>query len=280
MAQAAEGAGRIKSQISFPLPSQGMEEGGGSAPPSPLWLKVPYTPTRAQRREAWEAFGPLTCLEAFLKTESLLSLSVLRRLRDIGIEEKGDLACAFLDAAEAEEAGLLGAWQAARGDAGAIATQRGAACTATERLVVAPPPPPQQVSHRAFKTGKVRRPRKCAASTSFQDEAARRHAAGLAVSTSLSWAPAAGLAARWPDIPPAQRSLFREACIRRLAKFEAKAIYRHLRLWERWRSWAAQRGIPELTAAAPFLDEFIDNFTGAATSARARWDIFLALHSS
>ena len=184
------------------------------------------------------------------------------------------MAFLFLNMEEAEEAGLAKAWQAANSNAFADVTQRAAPCLAA----VSPAVPAAQPIGREFRLRRVRPPRKHAARTALQDEAARRHAASLAVRLSIGWAPTAGLAARWPDVLPEQRKLFNEACVRRLAKFEARAIFRHLRVWEHWRAWAKSHSIPELTAAAPFVEQFIETSSGAKTAARATWDSFAWLH--
>ena len=235
--------------------------------PKDACFKVPHTPSRAQRKREWNAFLPLTHAETFLSEAGLLHLHVIKTLRQFEVSDRSDLAFLFLTGAEAADAGLREQWQAARKEARPDATQRAAPC------VRVPPAPalPRPISDQ-FRLKRARPPVNTAARTALQDEVARRHAATKAVSLSMQWAPAAGLAAKWPDLGQDKAMHFRAACVRKVAIFEAKAIYGHMRVWYHWCAWARQRRIPELSAALPIVEEFIETFTVAPTAARSRWD--------
>ena len=242
---------------------------GSPHEPEDICFKVPHTPTRAQRKQEWNDFLPLTPAEAFLSEAGLLHLHVIKTLRQFEVSDRSDLAFLFLTVAEAADVGLREQWQAARREARPDATQRATPCVKVPPAVPLPRPASAQ-----FKLKRARPPTKTAARTALQDEAARRHAATKAVSLSMQWAPAAGLAAKWPDLEQDQAMHFRAACVRRVTKFEAKAIYGHMRVWHHWCAWARQRRIPELSAALPIVEEFIETFTVAPTAARSRWDSF------
>jgi len=216
------------------------------------------------------AFQPFTPAETFLEGLGMLNARALESLRNLEVSTRSDLAYIFLTEAEAGEAYLREQWLAARRESLPDVAAMARPCV---RLPPPTPPAPRPV-RRQFKLRKVRPPAKHAAKNAMQDEAARKHAANLAVSLSMSWAPHAGLASSSPGLDPAQSDMFRVACARRLVKFEAQAIYRHLRVWSRWASWARQRGLAELGAAPAFVEEFIDTFSDAPTAARARWDSF------
>ena len=232
-------------------------------------MPVPNTPSRAQIKAQWELLEPLTDLETHLIGHGTLRLYGLLRMRDYGIKDPADLAFMFTDATEADQEGMLLPWQAVRGDAVALATAAATPCIVSTRAASSSARP--FVVKKKFKQRRARPPVRHSAKTPAQDEQARRAAAGVAVETSMSWGPSAGLTAAWPGTPESQQGAFKAACTRRIMKFEARVIYQHLRVWDQWATWSEQRGLSLLTAALPVVEEFIETFTDAPTAGRSRW---------
>ena len=215
-----------------------------------------------------------------------------------GFELISDLAYAFVDVDEADEADCLDEWveawalQPQQGGAGRVlkimqqyeakqqakASARPSARPSSASSSGLQAPAPKATATRPRKpfhvwSGAAPKPRPVVTVT--RDQEARLAAARQAVDLSWSWAPIAGL--KKIATTPSEVVLTRlhESQVRRISRFEAATILRTLTTWTKWVSYLRELGIEdvlEVTNDFQFLaQEFIESATTSASSAKTRF---------